>query len=102
MPVMRERMAEAGFRFKDDETHTTAQVAEMLGVAQSTLRRWERVGKIPKVQRDSAGRRVYRQEDWGALDYQVTRITAPVSSVPTDSSLRGRCPGTSWLACEGV
>ena len=30
----------AGFRFDDDETFTTAQVAEMLGVAQSTLGPW--------------------------------------------------------------
>lgn len=60
---IRVKMVDAGFRFKDDETFTTYQVAEQLGVAQSTLRRWERIGRIPKVARDSAGRRVYRAED---------------------------------------
>lgn len=60
IPVLREKLVEAGFR--DDETYTTAHVAEMIGVAQSTLRRWERLGRIPKVARDSAGRRVYTAE----------------------------------------
>lgn len=50
-------MVEAGFRFQGDETFTTTQVAEMLGIAQSTLRRWERFGRIPTAERDSAGRR---------------------------------------------
>ena len=37
----------------------------MLGVAQSTLRRWESLGRIPKAEWDSAGRRVYQAVDVG-------------------------------------
>lgn len=47
----------------DEETFTTAPVAEQLGIAQNTLRRWERLGRIPKVERDSVGRRVYTAGD---------------------------------------
>ena len=43
---LRERMVGAGFRFKDNQTFTTAQVAEQLGVAQSTLWRLERIDRI--------------------------------------------------------
>ena len=67
IPRLRERLVGAGFRFKTNETFTTAQVAEMLGVAQSTLRRWERIGKIPKAEKISAGRKVFRARDGGRI-----------------------------------
>jgi len=38
-------------------TLTTADVAKMLGVSENTVRRWEREDRIPRVRRDTNGRR---------------------------------------------
>lgn len=62
LPKLREKLVENGFRFADDEYLTTAQVAAEVGVAESTLRRWEKLGLIPAPERDSAGRRKWTRE----------------------------------------
>jgi excisionase family DNA binding protein len=38
-------------RFADEETFTTADVAERLGVSENTVRKWEREGELPPVRR---------------------------------------------------
>jgi site-specific DNA recombinase len=63
LPRLRQSLIQNGFRFADEETFTTADVAEKLGVSENTVRRWERDGKLPTVQRDTNGRRLYRRED---------------------------------------
>ena len=89
-------MAEAGFNVKDDETYTTAQVAEQLGVAQSTLRRWERVGKIPKMARDSAGRRAYMEEDVEVITgFIVGTDSTNVKPRKKNDQSRLKCPAPS-------
>lgn len=67
LPGLRETLRENGFRFSDEETFTTADVAKMLGVSENTVRRWEREGKLPTVQRDTNGRRLYRKDEVEAI-----------------------------------
>ena len=67
LPGLRATLRANGFRFADEETFTTADVAKLLGVSENTVRRREREGQIPKTQRDTNGRRLYRREDLAGL-----------------------------------
>ncbi len=68
LPVLRKRLDDAGFRFRDDAVAMiTLQVADELGVAENTIRKWERDGRIPVVRRDTCNRRIYRAEDVAAI-----------------------------------
>lgn len=48
-------------------SHTIGQAAEMMGVATSTLRYYEREGLLPELARDAGGRRVFGDAHLGAL-----------------------------------
>lgn len=68
LPALRQKLAEAGFRFRDDETAmATGDAAAALGVSETTLRKWERDGRIPAVPRDTGNRRIYRSADVEAI-----------------------------------
>src|SRR5262245_24723784 len=49
-------------------TYAPHQVAERFGLSVDTLRYYERIGLLPAVARNSAGRRVYGEEHLGRLD----------------------------------
>lgn len=74
LPCIRSGLAEIGFRFSADESFTTAEVAEKFGVAENTIRKWERDGLIPKAQRDTNGRRIYRQADFDAIEKALAAL----------------------------
>jgi hypothetical protein len=44
-----------------------AEAAAALGISETTLRAWERSGRIPKAKRDSAGQRVFTSADVEAI-----------------------------------
>ena len=46
---------------------TVTRAAEMLGVCASTLRNWDRSGKLKAARNPMNGYRLYRQEDIQAL-----------------------------------
>ncbi len=39
------------------------EVAKMLGISPSTIKKWEKLGKVKKAKRDQRGWRVYDQND---------------------------------------
>ena len=68
LPGLRGRMAEAGFRFKDEGgTMTTAEMANALGISETHLRHLERRGVLPVAARDTANRRRWLSADVAAL-----------------------------------
>lgn len=68
LPRLRGRLAEAGFRFKDEDgTMTTAEMAEALGISETHLRHLERRGVIPAPDRDTANRRRWLRADVAVL-----------------------------------
>ncbi len=82
IPKLREQMVEAGFRFKDEKgVMTTREMAKLLSVAQSTLRRAERLGRIPTQSRDTNGKRKWKRGDVRKLKRLLAR---------SSSTLRGR------------
>ena len=56
----------------------TAEAAEILGVAQNTLRRWAEDGAIPMRRNPANGYRLFRRDD---LDKFLSKAAKPV--VPT-------------------
>lgn len=73
LPKLKLTLDGLGFRFEADATMTTAEVAERLGVDETTLRTWERLGKIPVAKRDTCGRRVYAEIDVNTIrDHHAT------------------------------
>lgn len=62
-------------RIKLNEYVKTAEAAEILGVAQNTLRFWARDGKIPLHQNPANGDRLFRRGDLQAF---LKRIERPV------------------------
>jgi DNA-binding transcriptional MerR regulator len=52
----------------DEDWMTIAEAAARCGLPESTLRYWERIGLVNRVQRDaSSGHRRYRPEDVATL-----------------------------------
>jgi DNA-binding transcriptional MerR regulator len=45
------------------EMMTITEVAKMLGIRPSTIKKWEEMGKVKKAKRDQRGWRVYDQND---------------------------------------
>ena len=67
-------MVEAGFRFRDDEgVLTTKEMADALGVADSTLRRMEKQGVIDAPERDTANRRKWMKADIPKLKRRLAK-----------------------------
>lgn len=52
----------------------TAEAAEILGVAQNTLRKWASEGKIPMRRNPANGYRLFKRSD---LDRFLRKIEAP-------------------------
>lgn len=50
---------------------TVAQAAEFLGVSASTLRNWDRIGKVRAARHPVNGYRLYRRDDLQRLLAQV-------------------------------
>lgn len=50
-----------------------SQVADMLGCATGTIRRWEREGKIEPPKRRNLGWRIYTTEDIDAMKQIIAR-----------------------------
>ncbi len=74
LPDLLEALRGNGFRFADEETLTTADVALRLGVTESTVRKWERDGKIPVAQRDTNGRRLYTDAEREAIRFGLAEV----------------------------
>lgn len=51
------------------QTMNIQQVSEKLALPTDTIRRWERLGMIPPVKRNAAGRREFSLEDLQWLEY---------------------------------
>jgi DNA-binding transcriptional MerR regulator len=74
IPKLREQMVNAGFRFKDEKgVMTTREMAKLLSVAESTLRRAERLGRIPTQSRDTNGKRKWKRGDVRKLKRLLAR-----------------------------
>ena len=54
---------------------TVTRAAEMLGVCASTLRNWDRSGKLKAARNPMNGYRLYRQEDIQALLARIQKQT---------------------------
>ena len=52
----------------------TAEAAEILGVSQTTLRKWAESGKIPMIRNPINGYRLFQRED---LDQFLTQLQKP-------------------------
>lgn len=64
LPIIKEGLINSGFRFKTDEkTMSTQEMAEILGVSASTLRKLERDGAIKSQDRNKAGRRIWQRSE---------------------------------------
>ncbi len=63
----------------------TAEAAEMLGVAQNTLRKWAERGLIPMHRNPANGYRLFRREDLEAFLSETSRPETHPSSVPHHS-----------------
>jgi DNA invertase Pin-like site-specific DNA recombinase/DNA-binding transcriptional MerR regulator len=72
LPALREALVAAGFRFDGAGWMTTAEAAAALGISETTLRAWERSGRVPKTKRDSAGRRAFTASDVKAIRESLT------------------------------
>ena len=59
----------------NDELLTIKAAAEMLGVSQQTLRRWDRSGKLPARRHPINGYRLYSREKVQNLKRQIHRGT---------------------------
>ncbi len=57
-----------------DEFLTVSQAAELLGVSASTLRNWDRAGKVKAVRHPVNGYRLYRRAD---LEKLIDRLRQP-------------------------
>lgn len=53
------------------------EAAKEVGVSAVTLRRWLLAGKVPEVQRDRNGWRVFSEEDIGSIRAFAGRLTPP-------------------------
>ena len=54
---------------------TVTRAAEMLGVSASTLRNWDRSGKLKAARNPMNGYRLYRREDIQALLARIQKQT---------------------------
>ena len=54
---------------------TVARAAELLGVSASTLRNWDRSGKLKAARNPMNGYRLYRREDIEALLARIQKQT---------------------------
>lgn len=54
---------------------TVARAAELLGVSASTLRNWDRSGKLKAARNPMNGYRLYRREDIQALLARIQKQT---------------------------
>ncbi len=54
---------------------TVTRAAEMLGVSASTLRNWDRSGKLKAARNPMNGYRLYRREDIARLLARIQRQT---------------------------
>jgi excisionase family DNA binding protein len=66
---------------------TVGQAAESLGVSNSTLRNWDRAGKLKAGRNPMNGYRLYRREDVEAL---LARIDRTASAKPRRERSRGK------------
>lgn len=71
---VRKGLADLGFRFDDEVTYTTADVAVRLGVGESTVRKWEKEGRIPRARRDTCRRRMYTHADIEAIEVALADL----------------------------
>jgi len=55
---------------------TVTRAAEMLGVSASTLRNWDRSGKLKAARNPMNGYRLYRREDIARLLARIQKQTA--------------------------
>ena len=55
----------------------TAEAAEILGVAQNTIRKWSKQGKIPMRRNPANGYRLFKRKD---LDAFLRKVEKPSSS----------------------
>jgi len=55
----------------------TAEAAEILGVAQNTIRKWAKQGKIPMRRNPANGYRLFKRKD---LDAFLRKVEKPSSS----------------------
>ena len=69
MPTFKGKRAEPS---KLDEYLTVSEAAGFLGVSASTLRNWDRVGKLKSVRHPINRYRLYRRADLETLLKQVT------------------------------
>lgn len=71
---------------------TVAQMSCTVGVTAHTLRYWERAGLIAPIQRDSAGRRVYRQADvvWVQFLLRLRETGMPIARMREYARLRAQ------------
>ena len=98
LPKLRVKMVEAGFRFRDDgDSMTTRQVAEVIGVAENTLRRMERKEFIPAPERDTANRRKWRRSDLPKLKRALVKYRDRTRTC--SASGIGPCSGSSRRGC---
>ena len=58
----------------------TAEAAEILGVAQNTLRKWAEEGAIPMRRNPANGYRLFRRDE---LDKFLTKAAKPVVQLKT-------------------
>ncbi len=58
----------------------TAEAAEILGVAQNTLRKWAAQGKIPMRRNPANGYRLFKRKD---LERFLKRVDRPVKTGKT-------------------
>ena len=49
--------------FRDEETYTTKQAADAVGVHKNTILNWIRGDKVPDVRRDWKGYRIWSRRD---------------------------------------
>ena len=58
----------------------TAEAAEILGVAQNTIRKWARQGKIPMRRNPANGYRLFLRSDLERFLKQTAKPVRPVGS----------------------
>ena len=65
----------------------TAEAAEILGVAQNTLRKWARRGDVPMHRNPTNGYRLFKRKE---LDAFLRKVAKPVGSTKSISRKRPR------------
>ena len=55
----------------------TAEAAEILGVAQNTIRKWARQGKIPMRRNPANGYRLFKRSDLDAFLRKLEKPSSP-------------------------